>query len=222
MNKAIPIGKKEGTYYLTISPAEDNPLTVALKKIYNSRPLGVVPPKVVTLVPITIVYRSISKTCVEESRIQRLIELKITTLINTAIDRMLEGGIKKAEVWADVISDVVLRTHSDFNTFLKIEYGEISRGIIEMITSELIRESFTWQTKYGYSLDITRAEMDIMLLGSCPGNIVSGKFKQRLYDEDIKVSARKWDLGLSFRKEYLWKKSWWDVIKRIVVSEEEI
>jgi hypothetical protein len=55
-----------------------------------------------------------------------------------------------------------------------------------------------------------------MILTSCPGEEVLSKFVQRVYDEGIKVSARQWEIGLSLRKTYIWKKHWGEFVQRIV------
>ena len=208
----------EGVFYLTVSPTEKNPLTEGLCRIYKTRPVGVIRPNVFTLVPLSIHFRSVKRTSAENSKkMYRLIELTLTTLMNQGID-LIRKNIHQVVKWTDIVPDAVLKTYQG-SGILKVEYGEAFRGILEFVISEFIRTAGVWERKYGYSVDIRRAEMDIMLLASCPGDVILSKFVQRAYDEDIKVSARQWEVGLSLRKSYIWKKPWGELVQRIVENE---
>ena len=208
------------TLYLTFTPTEDNPLTRGLETLMKTRPPGVIPPKTFSLIPLIIKCVPIKSrkepTNDERELMKRRIELKINTLIPLAIDKLV-GEIHHAEKWADVVTDAGFRTHKPGTAFMKVEYGEVSRGLIEILSSELIRETIGWDKKYGYQVDITRTDMDIMLLATCPGEMVLTKLMQRVYDQNIQISARQWALGLSSDKQYLWKRSWWEIIQQIVL-----
>jgi hypothetical protein len=205
----------EGTYYLTVTPGEKNPLTAGLYNVYKSRPVGVIRPNVFSLVPLTISFRSITKVDKEMAfKNQRRIEMTLQTLLHQGIDSVREN-LRQVVKWTDIVADGVFKSYEG-SGFMKVEYGEGFRGVLEFVISELIRNTLAWEKVYGYSIDVKRADMDIMLLTSCPGDTVLKKFEQRLYDEKLKVSARQWDLGVSFRKTYLWKRPWGDIVQRIV------
>jgi len=207
------------SFYLTFTPSESNPLTSCLETLKRTRPNGAVPPNVYALVPLIIKFSPIRGKKPTEDEIgsmKRRIELTVGKLIPLAIDK-LSGEIHQAEKWTDVVTDASFRTHAPGTAFMKIEYGEVSRGLIEILSSELIRETMGWSTKYGFQVDVTRTDMDIMLLASCPGEMVLNRFMQKVYDQKIQISARQWLLGLSVDKKYLWKRSWWEVIQQIVL-----
>jgi hypothetical protein len=205
----------QGQIFITISPSPENPLFISLQNIRSTRPVGVVPPNTYSLVPIIINFKSLKPIHPEtEEKIHRLFILKIQSLIRTSIDNLI-GKINEAEKWTDVVTDAHLQTH-ETSTFIKMEYGEVVRAMLEIIVSELIQESNDWEKKYLYKVDVTRTDMDIMLIGSCPGPLVMTKFQQRIFEENIQVSARRWNIGISFKRVYVWKQTWAETIKNIV------
>lgn len=205
----------EGCYYLTVTPSKDNNLMDGLHKVYNPAPNGVIMPNVFALVPIIIKFKSQRSVTREHSeRFHRLLLLKIQNLVSGSIDKLLTQ-ITVVEKWTDVVTDASIQ-YKDETAFIKFEYGEVLRGILEIIVSELIMETIAWEVKYNYKIDIKRTDMDIMLVGTCPTEQIVNKFKQRFYDADLKISARKWELGVSYKRNYLWKKPWKDVIDVIV------
>lgn len=205
----------EGRIFITVTPTSENPLLNSLEKIKGSRPVGVIPPNSYSLVPIILSFKSMKNVSEETSeKIHRLFTLKIQSLIRSSIDNLI-GKISDAEKWTDVVTDARLQTHES-TVFIKMEYGEAIRAVWEIIVSELIQETTDWEKKYMYKVDITRTDMDIMLLGSCPGPLVMTKFQQRIGDENIKISARRWEVGISFKRNFIWKQTWAEIIKTIV------
>jgi hypothetical protein len=205
----------EGNYYIAVTPSTTNQLIEGLHKIYNPSPVGVIIPNVFALVPIIIKFKSqgpIPKDQIE--RFHRLLLLKIQNLIKGSIDKLLTQ-IKVVEKWTDVVTDALIQ-YENGTAIIKFEYGEVIRGILEIIVSELIMETIAWEAKYNYKIDIKRTDMDIMLVGTCPTEQLLNKFKQRVYDTNLKISARRWELGVSYKRNYLWKKPWKDVIDDII------
>jgi hypothetical protein len=204
-----------GRIFITLSPTAENPLLISLEKIKSTRPVGVIPPNSYSLVPVIVDFKSLKPVQEETAaKIHRLFILKIQSLMRSSIDNLI-GKITEAEKWTDVVTDARLQTH-ETATFIKMEYGEALRAMLEIIVSELIQETNEWEKKYLYTVEVTRTDMDIMLLGSCPGPLVMTKFQQRIHEEDIKISARRWTIGISFKREYVWKQSWAETIKNIV------
>lgn len=205
----------EGVYYITVSPTETNPLMDGINNLVKTRPCGVIPAKLFTLVPFTINFKSTTGVSKDRSeKFHKLFRLKLSIIIDKAIDDILTK-ITDAEKWTNVIVDASIKNHN-YNTFIKFEYGEVVSGIWEIICSNLIEETAKWKDKHGYQVDVLRTTMDIMLLFTTAGDQCQLKINQRIHDEKLKISARQWEVGLSFKKQYVWKRSWWDMIRRIV------
>jgi hypothetical protein len=204
----------EGTFYLTISPTEINPILKGFHEIYNPAPTGAIMPNVFSLVPIIFHFRSIRIITKEKAeKFRRIFNMKIQNLIQRAIEKLLTQ-IKVVEKWTDVVASGHFAFEEN-SVILKFEYGEVIRGIFEILVSEMIMETMAWENIYGYKVQVKRTSMDIMLVGSCPNETLLGRFKQRIYDTDFKVSARQWNMGVSYKRTYLWKTFWGDVIKHI-------
>jgi hypothetical protein len=204
----------EGAFYLTISPTDLNPILRGLRDLYNPAPIGTIMPNVFSLVPIIFQFRSIRIISRDKAeRFHRIFNMKIQNLIQRAIEKLL-SQIKDVEKWTDVVVSGNF-SFQDTAAIIKFEYGEVIRGIFEILVSEMIMESMAWENLYGYRVQVKRTDMDIMLVGTCPNDVLTGRLKQRIYDTPFRVSARQWQIGVSYKRNYLWKTFWGDVIKNI-------
>lgn len=211
----------EGQIYMTVAPTEDNPLTTGLYNVYNTRPVGVIKPKVFILAPLIVSFKSVKRVSPEEAtKVHRLLEITLNTLINQGVEVYREK-ITQVVKWTDIISNVVFAKETG-SGILKVTYGDAFRGILEYVVSEMIRNTQVWTKAYGYSVSVERCDMDIMLIASCPNDPILGTFEKKLHIEGVKISARRWEIGFSFRGKYIWKKRWGDVIQRIAEESSDI
>jgi hypothetical protein len=205
----------EGSFILVVSPTEENPILRGLHSIYNPGPVGVIMPNVFALVPVIFNFRSIRIVTREQSeRFHRIFLMKIRNLIQRAVEKLMTQ-IKEVRKWTDVVE----MGHFGFENnavIIKFEYGEVIRGILEILVSEMIMETMAWEHNYGYRVQVKRTDMDIMLVGTCPNEALTGRFKQRIYDTDFKVSARQWNVGVSYKRSFIWKSFWGEIIKNLV------
>lgn len=205
----------EGVIYFSVLPENDNPLVNGLDCIYSQRPIGVIKPNVFVLIPMIVKFSSKKQVTAQVSeKMHKLMILKIQSLLSVAVERMLET-IHDACQWTDVVRAATFDTERGAG-IIHVKYGEAFKGILEILSSELIRESMIWEKKYGYTLDVERLSSDIMLVGTCPGDLVATKLKQKIYDQKIQVSARRWKLAMSLKRKIIWQKSWYEVIRTIV------
>jgi hypothetical protein len=201
-----------GIFYFTISPMEANPLLRGLYKIYHPSPIGVIMPNVFALVPITVNFKSLRPVSqAHAAKFHHLLSVKLQNLVKISMEKLIKE-IKTVVKWTDVIT-VGQIVYENNVSLLKVEYGEVIRGILEIMVSELILDTMIWETRYGYKVDVKRQDMDIMLLGTCSNEMIINKFKQRVYDADLRVSARSWEVGVSFKRNYIWKHTWESLIK---------
>jgi hypothetical protein len=140
--------------------------------------------------------------------------MKIKNLIQRAVEK-ISTQIKEVRKWTDVVEMGQFGFENNA-AIIKFEYGEVIRGIIEILVSEMIMESMAWEHNYGYRVQVKRTNMDIMLVGTCPNETLTGRLKQRIYDTEFKVSARQWNVGISYKRNFIWKSFWGEVIKNLV------
>jgi len=205
----------EGTYIFVVTPTDANPIMKSLHSIYNPGPVGVIMPNTFALVPIMFNFRSIRIVTKDQSeRFHRIFLMKIKNLIQRAVEK-ISTQIKEVRKWTDVVEMGQFGFENNA-AIIKFEYGEVIRGIIEILVSEMIMESMAWEHNYGYRVQVKRTNMDIMLVGTCPNETLTGRLKQRIYDTEFKVSARQWNVGISYKRNFIWKSFWGEVIKNLV------
>jgi len=205
----------QGTFYFTVTPNERNPILKAFHALYHPTPTGIIMPNVFALVPIIFHFRSVRIVTKDQAeRFQRAFLMKLRNLIDRAMEKLMTQ-IKVVEKWTDVVT-VGQLTFENTAAIAKFEYGEVIRGVMEILVSEMIMETMAWEHNYGYRVDVKRTDMDIMLVGTCANDIMVSRMKQRIFDTEFKVSARQWDVGLSFKRNYVWKASWGHVIRNLV------
>lgn len=204
----------EKLFYVVLLPSEENPLVKSLDEITRKRPNGALPPKNFALVPLIIRLIKTGDNPVSPERIRRLLELKIDASISTSIERLMTN-VRQVEKWVDVVVGAKYQLIKPGTAFINFEYGDASRGLFEIMTSELITGTFDWERRYGYRVDVERTKLDIMIIANCPGEMVLTSFSQKILETEVSISARKWTMGLSVDKEYVWKRAWEEVIRPI-------
>lgn len=202
----------EGICYFTITPSETNPLLEDLSRFRKKYEwFGVLHPDKYPLIPFQINFRSLTpKTEEERDRFERILSMKIEIAWRTVIKGLLDSeGIQDTyvESWLEVVRGTTL-LNTGLKIFSEMIYGEVFNSLMQVITSEIIRGLPDLEKKYNYVITLDRLQPNALLLGTLHKEQLRDRFVQRLYDEDIRISAYKWDLGVNIRKKYLWKKSW--------------
>lgn len=202
----------EGVCYFTISPSDSNPLLRDLSRFRSNHAwLGVIHPDKYSLIPFQIRFRSLSpKPQEERERFERILSIKIELAWRTAIKNVLENASTRdrfVESWSEVLRGTSI-LNTDNHIFAGVMYGEVFNSLLQIVVSELIRGMMEIEKKMNYNITVERLHPDAILLGTLHRETFRDRFIQRMYDEDIQVSAYKWDLGVSIRKKYLWKKPW--------------
>lgn len=202
----------EGTCYFVITPSNSNPMLEDLSKFKEKYEwFGAIHPDNYSLIPFQIKFRSMGLKSEEEiERFERLLSMKIDLAWKNIITGVLESGSiqdQYVENWLEIIQGTSL-LNSVLKVFLEANYGKVFNSLLQVITSEIIHGFKELEKKFNYSLTLERLQPNAMLLGKFHNETLQDRFVQRLYDENIRVSAYKWDLGISIRKKFLWKKPW--------------
>lgn len=202
----------EGICYFTITPSDSNPLLADLSRFRKKYEwFGVIHPDKYCLVPFQIRFRSLDlKTEKERDRFERLLSMKVELAWKNIISQVLDSGSiqdRYVESWLDIVRGTTL-LNTGLKIFLEVIYGEVFNSLLQVITSEIISGLGDLEKKFNYVLTLDRLQPNAMLLGTLHKETLRDRFVQRLYDEDIRASAYKWDLGISIRKRFLWKKPW--------------
>lgn len=209
----------EGVCYFTLLPSENNPFTSQIKGFReNHEWFGVIHPGGYAIVPFKISFRSlIPKTKEQIDLFPKLLALKIRRLMVSSVGYVFETLPQKrfVEDWLTVVEGTAV-TVVDKNSIAKVKMGGVVETILNVVMSEFIACIPALQEKYGYSITLDKVEPTAILLGTFVDEERISRFKQILYDENISVSSYKWDVGLSFRRNFLWKTPWYKFLEELV------
>lgn len=209
----------EGVCYFTLLPSENNPFISQIKGFRENHSwFGVIHPGGYAVVPFKISYRSlVPKTEDQIDRFPKLLALKLRRLIVSSVEYVFENLPQKrfVEDWLTVVEGTAV-TVIEKNSIAKVKMGEIVENILNIVISEFIASIPALQEKYGYSISLDKMEPMAILMGTFVDEERISRFKQILYDEEISLSSYKWDIGISYRRNFLWKTPWYKFIEHLV------
>jgi len=165
-----------------------------------------------------VVYRSlVPKSREKIALFSSLLSLKIQRLFKQSVNYVFENSPSSTEVetWMEVVNGTAV-TVVDRNVIAKARLGSIMETVLGILMSEIVAMIPDWQSKYGYVLDIERVEPVAILLGTLNDDKYSGDFKQRLYDDNIQMSAYKWDIALNHKRNFLWRTPWYKFVANLL------
>jgi hypothetical protein len=209
----------EGVCFFTLIPSDDNPFVRDIKKFRESHNwFGVIHPNGYAVVPFKIVFRSLFPKTVEEiGTFRRVMALKIRQLLTQGAQYVLDNDppTHHVEDWLEVVRGTAVAM-VEKNCIARVKMGGIIETIISVVISELIAYMQAWQEKYGYIISIERIDPPAILLGTVNDETHLSRFKQRLHDGDIQMSAYKWDVGLSMKREFVWRHPWYSFVEKLM------
>jgi hypothetical protein len=210
----------DGVCAFTITPSESNPISPGLLKFQKEYEwMGVLHPKCYAYVPFKIRFRSLSLKSEEEKvRFEKVLALKIQMIWNAVIKGILETKTvedNSVESWMEVIKGMTLIDYN-LHIFVKGVYGDVFGSVLQVLIPELVSGIVGLEDKFDYMMTLDRFDEDAMLIGTLHREDRKERFVQRLHDQDIQVSAYKWDLGVNIRGRYLWKKPWVSFLEHLI------